>query len=527
MPSAPVASPIIGSPDDQQRIDHSALRRRLVEGCWANDARTRHQQFFSNAVWSFLPPPDLSHNTHLVYTDALSTLYDVDPVVTIEMDEEGEEGAPEDETPEHEGLEAIVTPELWPLSQQRLRLTVSANECAMRVDVVKGAVKYRVVPPDTVVMAAPPESPDRPHYVEEIRPRLRTHPDGKVEQITTIETWDVRDPAYPVFKIETQDEQGRRTDVTDEFWLDESGMPRTDYPYRRADGTPIFPYVLFHKRVQNALWDPYAGREVVEGTLTASALWTFWLMSVRDGAYPQRVTVDLDVDGSTITTPQGSTVGTAYVQMLPTGVLRFKSRGDKSGTYGTFPPAMDPEVMGRAITEYEASLGKYAGIDQPDVARAAGSSGYALVISQDGKRRAQKRLETPCRMGDALLLATAAALANAYVEGVVGLPEDEDDYHVAYAPVRRSIEEIKAEMEEAKLLLDAGAIDQADFIMRLNPGMSREMAEKKVEAMEAKAARRPPMPPAPPARRPPAPAPEESDEGEDETPDSPEVAPDV
>lgn len=514
MPELGCASvPAFRNGDDAARVAHSALRRRLLDGGWADDATTRHRQFFSDATHDFLPPPELSHNAFLLFVDAKSTLYD--EAVKVEA-----KGATD--------LTVVVTPELWPLAQENLRLVNGLNESYMRVDVADGRISYRVVPADCVGdVESLPSRPDRPVALTEIRPRSRRDGEGKMITEYTLETWDVRDPAKPVFKIELDVEDplkpgtSTRVDVTHLYYLDAEGKPITGYPYRgkpgavvdgvATPGAPIFPYIAYHAKVGNTLWNAWAGMEVVEGTLNASALWTFWMMGVRDGAHPQRYTIDLEVDGMTLASKQGQPA-TGYVEMIPTAVLRFKSKGDGRGSAGQFEPAMQPKEMGESITDYEAGLARFAGIDAPDVQR-SGASGYALVVSADGKRKAQKRLEAPCRMGDTLLLATAARLANAYL--AASLPEDEKDWTVTYAKGRRSIEEIKAGYEEAKALQEIGAWDEVDAVLHVYPEFSREQALAKVldviETRRIVAEARRAASPAP-VVAPPPPTPEPSEE---------------
>lgn len=479
--------PLFADPDDAARAAHSGLRRRLMDGAWADDAATRHQQFFGAETASFLPPPDLSHNAFLLFVDAKSTLYDIAPRARPVLWEELAEGAPDPTA-------AVVTPELWALCQENLRYVNGLNENLMRVDVIDGKVSYRVVHADCVGgVIATAGSPDRPVGLTELRPRSRVVGNA-TEREYTFETWSIADPANPVFKIEAYrvgaDGKKHLADVTAEYYRDATGQPAQGYPYRDRANQPILPYVLYHAKVGNTIWNAWAGMEVVEGTLTVSSLWTFWLMGARDGAHPQRYTFDAEVDGAVTSAPDGQ-LPTGYVQLIPTAILRFKSKGDRQGSASQFQPAMDTQAQAAANLDYEAALGRFAGIDAPDIQRTAGASGYALVVSQDGKRKAQQRLETPCRRGDLLLLATASRMANALLG--TKLPEQEALWTIEYAKGRRSIEEIKAEGEHVKLMRELGVYDDVDVMMYLNPHMSQHQAaqavieKRKVRAMLAKA----------------------------------------
>ena len=148
----------------------------------------------------------------------------------------------------------------------------------------------------------------------------------------------------------------------------------------------------------------------------------------------------------------------------------------------------------------------YAGLNPSDLQITGAQSGYAIVVSQAGKRRQSKRSEPARRMADQDILATAARLANAY-EGT-DLPEEAGAYAVRYPGVGESIEERKAKAEIVKAELEMGLISRVEAYRRLNPeiqdeaeimerlinatrleGIVRKVAEAEDRAAEAEAAK--------------------------------------
>ena len=459
-----VAQPLPLNAEDAERWRESELRHRMLTGGWQPDALDREADFFDVEVRAFLPAPEISRNPMLQVTSQVSVLYDDTP--TVEAD-----GAAD--------LTPILPEELWPLCQERHFLTEGLNECLMRVDWPKEDphLMVQVVPPSHVVAWAPPWRPDRPTRVEQL---VRRKMPGVDKAEWTWEVWDVTDVKNPIFRIDAINDKGERTDVTEQY------AGSTEYPYRDRAKQPIFPFVIWHKRVGNRLWSYNRNRELVIGTLTAAVLWTFWISGVRDGAHPQRVLLNGKARTGKVTTPAGTAApGVEVVHMQPHAILQVDDVKDgKSASIDQWSPAMDPKTAGEALENFEAALATYAGLSPADIQRGStGMSGYAIVVSRDGLRRAQRRQIPPATMGDRLLLATLARMSNAY-SGRVGLPEDPAAYRITYAELARSPEEVKTEIEEETSLVDAGLRHPVDAFKTFNPGLSDEDAVKRMIDIE-------------------------------------------
>lgn len=454
------------------RLQQAALRRRLLEGCWADDAADREADFFAPEVRDMLPPAELSHNPFLTTHQQIAVLYDCDP----KMEEDHAAGDPT----------RLFTEDLWPLCQQRLLHQIATNEAAMRLDLYgegdQARIGYRVVHADLILEAeAPPETPQTPNYLVEARQRIDPST-GKC--IWTREVWDCRNPEAPQFRIERAEESAGLT-----TWVDDTvtfakvaGWPDA---YRNRKNEPVFPYVLYHRRFGSHLWDPMTGYELVLGTLTVAACWTMWLAGVRDGTHPQRVLLDGDAQVSAASALSG---GSVQVRMNPQTILQVFARKRADGTFSSpdikqWEPAMDPKVFGEAITDFEASLAVHAGLSPADVQRGAeATSGYAIVVSRSGQVAASRKLAPVCKVGDQLLLARAAALLNRAV-GTEVASEKPQDWKLCYPALDTEEEEskeaketaeaqaktalLKQKAELAQALRDLGLLTQAQALLLL------------------------------------------------------------
>jgi len=435
---------------DADRCAMQALRLRMLTGAWAEDALQREADFFAPEVRAMLPPAEVSRNAFKSCIEQVAILYD----------EEWQVSAKEMES---EDVALVVTPTLLPLNQERHRIERGLGECFMRLDWEEGdtEVQYRVVPPCFAVEV----EVDRKRNVvclQELRPRCLN---GKHEW--TWDVWDARDPQYPVWRIE-REVDGKRFDATADY------STNLEYPYRDKSGTPFVPYVLAHSRVGEHVFDYQSGHELVIGTLTASALWTFWIGGVRDGAHPQRAVIDGVVEVT------GTSNGQSVVRMNPQTILQIASKkiGDQvmHAAIAQWEPAMDPAQAGKAIQDFEAGLCVSAGLSPADVSGGSnGQSGYAIVVSRDGLRRYQKKAIPPARLADTQILVMGAKLANVFAGA--NLPEEPSAWSIQYAPIQQSPDEIRAETEQVEKYISMKLMSRVQAVQKLF-GLQHEAAEE-------------------------------------------------
>ncbi len=435
------------SDDDRARWKEQSLRYRLLTGKQLPDVRDEIEGMFSQEIAADITiNPDLSRN-------ALRLIYQQLNVAYLEPPDVRAEGV--------EDMAPIVTPLLWAQQQQTALYTLAIQESLVRVDwkhwLDAKETSYRPIPPDLVVILPMPHEPHVPGRVEEVRERDGTW---------TWEIWDVRDPAAPVFQILELDSKGQTYDAT-ATWAPEFV---NNYPYRARDGAPILPYVLYHARVTPQMWNWHEGIEISRGALRLAALWSQWSDAFVSASHPQRWA--LDVESQAGITRQ---IGGVQVDVVPTdrkSILKFGSKGPTGGSLGQFNPAMDPLRAAESLRMYEHGLAVYAGLNPSDLQITSGQSGYAIVVSRAGQRRAQKLLEPALRLADQELLATAAKLANTY--GGHNLPEDPRDYNISYRALEPMPAERKEMTEAIKAELEMGLISRLDAIRMLNPSIESD-----------------------------------------------------
>ena len=436
----------IGPADDQDqaRWREQSLRVRLLTGKHVDDVRNEIEDMFAREVAADLEiNPDLSRNPFRLIYQQLNVAYMEPPDVRIageEMD-----------------MGPIITPKLWAQQQGTALYTLALNECLVRVDFKHWAdateCSYRLVLPDNCVCHAMPYEPDQPGKVEELRYR---------KDQWAWDVWDIRDPKNPIFKIEKyDDDSGERVDATAEFAPELAGS----YPYRSKNGDPILPYVLYHKRVGSQLWNWSDGTELSRGALRLAALWSHWSDGFLNAAHPQRYALDVDTQAGI-----SRTIGGTGVDVVPVdrkSIIKFQSKGPTGGSLGQFSSAMDPLNAAEALRVFEQGLAVYAGLNPSDLQITQAQSGYAIVVSREGQRRAQKLVEPALRLADQQLLATAAALANMYLG--TSLPENPRDYSIHYRALKPSMEERSAQAGTLQAEAEIGIISKIDVLRGLHP----------------------------------------------------------
>jgi hypothetical protein len=306
--------------------------------------------------------------------------------------------------------------------------------------------------------------------VEWLRERCRNGADTWVWEI-----WDLENPEAPYFRVLSGD---RRQDWTAEFAAEPGAGEVGYWPRRDRAGAPIFPWVQYHMQTQNRLWDPCSRAELVEGTLNAACLRTWWVSGLRDLAHPQRYGIDVDV-------PAGANLrGLSEADRITldaSSILMFRSVGTAPGL-GTLAPAMQSAEALDGIERYNASLleGDGLGIEPSNTSR---MSGYAIVVTRDSLRRVQRQQTPSCQEGDRAALSVMARMSNAY--GGTRLPELPGAWTLGYHGVERSLEEQRGALETVTARRAAKLITRKDALITLEPGLSPIEAELKLDEIDA------------------------------------------
>ena len=402
--------------------------------------------------------PDNTKNVFRNVVSQLSTLYDRPGVIS-----HATAGA-------SDALSEIVDGAgLWQLAGRLQQITVGMREGLYRLSVSVGedgapAVSIRIVPPDMVTATASPDAPDQPTSIKEYRLR---NTGEEVEW--TIDALSIE--GVPTYRVLSED---GGEDLSGIFLGTPGGLVGDAYPYR-LEGRPCLPYILYHAARTGHLFDPFEGSELVEGSLTVAVLWTFWRHCVRDASWPQRYAVGVRPAGGSLTEVNKNM---AYIPTDPASLLNFEPSTDANPILGQFNAGADPVALGEAIRAYAADLSMDFGISETDLARLGGSprSGYAISLSREGVRGAQRRAEPQFRRGDIETLSKISAFTNAATGG--RLPES--GWMVSYPGVPLSTDEKAQAVNEWKSLAEMGVASQVDLYMLIHH-VSRETATRELE----------------------------------------------
>jgi hypothetical protein len=409
----------------------------MLSGSWYSYLREEFVRWFPNEQTQLqIGRVDITKNTAQAVISQLSTLYDVAPIV-------------QHADPEAARQMAKICDDagLWQLQRGHQQFVIAQREGAVRVFVGRDQkVRYRQVPAHLLHAIAAPDDPDVPVAIYEYRVRAVQN-GAEPEMIWTRELWDISNPDAPQWRIE--DEHG--TDIT-QLVIGETAISGAEYPYRDADNRPILPYAFYHAQRTGKLFDPYHGSELFQGSLMVAVLWSFWGSVVRDASWPQRYAVDVHIAGVTVDNRDSS--GGPYVALNPAALLQLQSRADGRPQIGQWAPGGDPLALGDAIRAYSADLAIAFDVSPADVARrhSDARSGYAIEITRDGQRHAQRRYMPGFKRADRSLLAITASVARAH--NVAQLPLDGYDLHYPGLPL--SLEERRVQAEENAALQALG-----------------------------------------------------------------------
>lgn len=470
-------------PAEREDWEEAGVRHRMLEGKWGCDAEGRLKKLFAPEVRQFLPAPVIAFCPLRSYVQETATLYDGS--VTAQMGGQRLDDG-------RLGLDV-----LWAQQQQTLEYTRGMNDCYLRRDwdADNACVRYTVVPPSCAVGSPDPRNPSQPNRVRYLVERDDIALPNRPSRVTrwVWQDYDMRNREAPVFRavVAGDEAEGGGMDVTAQVLRQDGAADARpgNWQWWDRNGAPIWIWTAYHNKVGPHLRCSHLGHEVVEGTLIAAGLWTFWLGGFRDAAWNQRVLMDAEVPA--LVGPGG--VPQPWVPANPMGILLARStRSDgAAGQFGAFPTPFDVEGAARSIGQFMASLGLFMGLSSADTSVTASGlsrvSGFAIEVSRDGKRKIEERMVLPMTLSDRHNLAGASRLANAYMDGPL-LSELSRDYDLFYASTPKGPDEIRAELEAVQRQVELGLLDVRDAVRRSRPGLTDKQAEE--YALKAAAFRR-------------------------------------
>lgn len=437
--------PTIADPITARRMEHQRLRWRLIYGFADNDIRNRLQLAIGSVRQDAWGPVDLTANPFLAVWSQAAGSYRSEPQV---MAPEGLEKV----------AEAVAEAGHWSMMQRVQRDTLALRENFVRLDYdVDEGLAIVPVAPYLVDPEVHPRFPHRMVAVTEWRP----DPDdqGKWVRIVT-------DPRMRIHRAFDEND----TDVSSRvLGGDFSG---DSYPFVGPDGAPILPYVCYRAALTGSFWDSFTGRELVETSLQLGVLYSFYVHTVKDSSWKQKVAVDLEPVG-TIT--DGAT-GRAEIVTDPATMFFMRLREGADGSRSevkVLDAASDPEVVLRSIQAYERRAVD-AALGTANVSRSNSDirSSFSLAISRDEQRELQRSFEPVFRRADLELLGKVAALMG-YAS--------EQKWRIVYKAIPRSPQEVSAELDRLTKAVEAGLMSRVEAYMAMHPQITQAEAEANLE----------------------------------------------
>ena len=456
------------------RWEHTRHRRALMEGRWQRLLEDRLQEQLGSTRRQAWGRPDLSANPFKVVATELSTLYDADPDVR------------HNRAGDVSGFTDLVSrAALWPQMSRFQSMTIALREMWMRVDVEDGRIIYRPVPPDMTVAESDPSRPTIPTAYAEVRLR---HVRG--ETVWAWDVLDIRDPQNPSYTVRLATDDAKfGEDVTEEVLG--ARFDGSAYPYRRNPvgnetlGAPILPVVLYHASLYgDRLFDAYNGVELYEGSLSLALYYSYLGHCLRDASFPQRYAIGVRVAGSD--SVDGGTRG-QRVEVItdPTTILMLDAAMDAQPQVGQFQAGADVEKLEATIAAIAHRLATDAGLSPSELQRTSGSakSGYAISLSQDGKRTAQRKYVMQFRDSDERLMSVSATLYNR----AMGTAFPEGGWSVLYREIPLSPEELSSRREHVLAMQAAGLMTRLEAL-RYFGSLSEADAKAALAAIDAEKA---------------------------------------
>ena len=469
-----LAKPTAPTAYDNERWIESGLRRRILQGIWRNDledALLRHLPSDRREAWG---PCDMSSNPLEQITRQLAVLYEERPIVTHKDDTDISDLI---------GVEGYITRAgLFPLMQRVQQMTLGIRETILKIDVIphvqgtmprSAGINYRLVYPDFVYIETSPDAPDVPIKYQELR--LRTI---NGEPKWTWDLLDITDPAAPVFGMFLAEKNG---EIGEDVSLEVMGHAThkgESYPYYDSQGMPFLPVVVYRAEKTGQMWNSFDMSQIVSGTLNCGVLHSFYLHCVKSASWPQRYIAGLSLAGGNAM-DQDIPARRTSVTTDPTSVLVFQQDPDSTNPLiGQFAAGADPEKLQTSINAYEYRVATAGGISPAEASRTSGDprSGYALAVSREGQREAQRRFAPIFRMSDLETISKTASLCNRFLN--TNLPED--GYRIEYHTKPLSSNEIKELREDVKDKLESGLISPIGAMQMLHPDLDEDGARAKL-----------------------------------------------
>jgi hypothetical protein len=440
-------------PEEIDRWEESARRRRMLDGTWGRDLLTYMAGVLNVLRTSSIGKPSRAINLYRSTVEQLAVHYHEPARVSHESDDDTTDDRTGQAGPVMSDL--LAKGQIWPTLRRHEEYTIGLRESLIFVGWSESldAPRLRLVTPDTVVVTHAPGDPHELRTIREARWR------GDVQ------LWDV---------WSLDDERG--------FWVEDAkGADVTAevlgevpaWEWVAPDGSRYLPWHLSHATYTGALWDAYAWCEMVDGAFDVAVCWNHWHKAVRDASWAQRWGLGVTVQGGAA---RGSGETSArHVTTAPDSVLLFSpSDPGSAGSLGQFDSPIDPDVLANAILQFSRTLLSSIGIHPADVERTEGaSSGYAIQLRRSAQRRLAMSAEPMRRAADLELMTLIAREAGRH-----GYALPDEGWSITYSyPDEGAAEQTEALTLDVAMVA-AGVLTPVAMYQRWNPGVSEDAAAR-------------------------------------------------
>jgi hypothetical protein len=439
---------------DYHRMEHTAVRLRMLEGPWEQDITRRLNEKLTPGRLVNLGRPTQSLNLFQSATRQIAVQHDEpcgfsNPALTTLSDEAFRE--------------LVSSTHLHSILQKNTEYVVGLRENLIRIDQTANGVKLHIATPNTITIETVPGDPNGIVVIREMTNYLI---DG--EWVAAWAIWDISNPLNPHFRVE----DGEGNHITNQVVLMDEGQEA--WIWFDPQGNPFLPWVRYRAQYTCNQWDAYTGAELAHASIDCAILWTAWNKVVLDASWAQRWVIDLMIQGLSQTSD-----GTATLECDPTSIIALKSGNDKTGSTGQWEPGADPEVSAKAILQFQSSVLSNIGIHPADIeASTNAQSGIAIQLKRSAQRRLASRMIPQFRAGDTELVEKMAMIYNMTVgEDILPI----NGWSIAYHLPAASTDEFIAELDRDTKLISLGFISKVDLMMKYNPELSRDQAIERLK----------------------------------------------
>lgn len=471
--------------DDSVRIKEAHRREAILSGDWTEILRKAINGAFGDARGDVIKLPSRSWNLGRHVVTTLSVLYaEGAPSIT------GGEKLPAELVGDH-GI--LAESGVW-AAGPRFQRSVNAHHMAARLLHMDndGVLSTSIVHPGMMSGEARPATPTTP-VVLKVWQWRQSLSDGAWRWVRMC--WDIRDPGAPTAWMEDQEGD----DLSAEY-MPGGARAGKEYIARWSyeDGRPFIPAVLTYREAGGSELFPEEGGELWEATIEIATYVSHVGHCFRNAAFKRLYGIGVEllsgglVDAETGDAEQhglhtGGDRQTASVLRRrvalgdPTEFLQFGLLSDEisNPSVGALAMSADPGELLTVVERLAQGAATREGIAPGSLKRTAGggiASGYAIELSREDQRQAQKRFAPSFAPSDAELVGKASAMHNR----IKGTSWPESGFTVDYPAVRLSAAEEQALRDQLSWELEQGFCTPIEALARL-----RQISEDRARAVYA------------------------------------------